>query len=673
MPTKKTSVSDPLLSIDVVSELVNKACRTIRENCVDGKYSFSQKDETGSWLIPLSSLPPIAQARYWIKCARDSRNVGNVDNLRELTEEEEENLWSFFDESSEKLKQKAYRDAEACFAWQIMKSEGKNFQDALIEIENEYGLKHTALYDKLKAVKDYEPRNWPALLIGKWRGENAKRVEWPMAALRCFMKEMSAPGRKVKAAWDRTAQESEKQGWGKIPGYDTAKAYWNSVPDDVKLALRGEFTALKVKSPTAIRHYDLPPNDTWSMDGRQIDVFVIDRNGKYGAKNKKYRLWMYAYMDIRSRYLLGYALSPSLDADLLRNAFLDALKTTDRIIPREMQPDNGMEGAAKEITGGAPWRRRGKVKDDEIIGLFPFLDIVMGWVNIAHGQAKPIERFFRTLSGRLETLPEFRGAYCGNSKQNRPEEWDAEKAVPVELFEKFLEEEISNYNQRPHRGDNMDNKTPLQVYTELMQQPGYIAKRISKAQLRVCAYSAVAITIRRNATFTILGASYWSDGTAKLAPGKGYYARYNPRDLSDTVYVYKGKKLLCEATKKELTSFNDKEGAKEFTKAQRKYIKSKKQEAKALQDLSAIESREFLKKLAEENFPENIEQESAKALPKPKVIGMVKNNIDMPGQKTVEELEHEEIKKEAEKHRKEQSRGLLDRYKKRAVTKRKGA
>lgn len=130
---------------------------------------------------------------------------------------------------------------------------------------------------------------------------------------------------------------------------------------------------------------------------------------------------------------------------------------------------------------------------------------------------------------------------------------------------------------------------------------------------------------------------------------------------------------MCEATKKELTSFNDKEGAKEFTKAQRKYIKSVKQQAKALQDLSATESREFLKNLAQENFPEEINQKAEESLPKPKVIGMVKNNIDMPGQKTVEELEHEEIKKEAEKHRKEQSRGLLDRYKKRAVTKRKGA
>ncbi|MCP5275053.1 MAG: hypothetical protein H6936_09425 [Burkholderiales bacterium] len=673
MPIKKTSFSDPLLGIDIVSELITKACRTIRENCVDGKYTGAQKDSTGSWLIPLSSLPSIAQARYWIRNASNDECLVNADSLRKLSEEQEEDLWSSFEESSEKLKQKAYRDAEACLAWQIMKSEGKHFQDALIEIEKEYGIKSTAIYEKFKIVKDYEPKHWPALLIGKWRGENAKRVEWPLEAWGKFIKEMSSPGRKVKAAWDRTKQEADKQRWGKIPSYDTAKSQWNDLEDDLKAALRGELKILKAKSPTAIRKYDQPLHEIWSMDGKKADVIVIDRKGKYGQKNKKHRLWLYAYMESRSRFLLGYALGVSLTSDLLRDAFLHALKTTDRIIPREVQPDSGMEGAAKEITGGAPWRRRGKVKDDEIMGLFPFLGIEIRWVSLAHGQAKPIERFFGTLSGRLETLPEFRGAFCGNSTETRPEEWDDDKAVPVELFERFLDEEISSYNQRPHQGDNMDNRTPLQVYTELMQQPGYIAKRISEAQLRVCTYSSVAITIRRNATFTILGASYWSEGTAKLAPGKGYYARYNPRNLSDTVYVYKGNKLKCEATKKEMTSFNDKAAAKEITQARSKYVKSKKQAAKALQELSGTESRAFLKKLAEENIPENVEQKSVEALPKPKVIEIVKSEMDIPGKKTVEELEHEEIKKEAEKIRKEQSRGLVDSYKNRAITKSKGA
>jgi len=135
-------------------------------------------------------------------------------------------------------------------------------------------------------------------------------------------------------------------------------------------------------------------------------------------------LWIYAIQEVRSRVLLGYALGASLDADLVRGAFLDALKTTGRLIPRKIQPDNGMEIAAKEHTGGAPWRRRGKVLEDEIIGTFPMLDIEVDWASVAHGQAKPVERLFGTLAQRVETRPELRFAYCSNSPESRPEEFD---------------------------------------------------------------------------------------------------------------------------------------------------------------------------------------------------------------------------------------------------------
>jgi len=380
-------------------------------------------------------------------------------------------------------------------------------------------------------------------------------------------------------------------------------------------------------------------------------------------------------MDVRSRVLLGYALGVSLDSDLLQNAFLDALKTTDRIIPHQVQPDSGMEGAAKAITGGAPWRWRGKVKDDEPIGLFPFLGIGVGWTNLAHGQSKPIERFFGTYSNRVETMPEFRGAYCGNSPEKRPEEWDDDKAVDVEVLEKFTEEQIAMYNRHPHRGDGMDGKSPLQIYTELTKQPDFIAKRVSMPQLRICAYSLAPITIRKNATFTILGASYWSEGTARLISGKGYYARYNPRDLSDIVYVYRGNKLLCEATKKELTSFNDKAAAKEIMRNKRKYVKSIKQTAKALQEISASESREYLSKLSEEIMPEAVDKEIEEILPKPQVIEIVKNNAALLDQKTAEELENEKLIKEAKQLREKESSGLVEEIKQRAmgISKRKDA
>lgn len=659
---------DPLLNIGEVAILMKKALRTIRENCTDGRFSGAYKDSLGSWLIPLSSLSPLAQARYWAKNLNAAPGGWREVDMRQLPEEEIQVLWLFFEESSEKLKQRAYRDTEACQAWQIMKSQGIHFSAALDQMKQEFGLNKTALYDKLSRIKGYEPMHWPALLVGQWRGENAKRGEWCNDAWLCFLREATTPGRKVKTAWEYTKRQAVKNGWGEIPSYDTAKSHLEKMPHDVMTYLKEGEAALKVKSPTLGRKYDLPLHDEWSPDGRRADLIVIDRKGKYGERDRTFRPWIYAYEDVRSRVLLGYAIGASLDADLLRNAFLDALKTTDRIIPRCVGPDNGMEGAAKEITGGAPWRWRGKKKENEIIGLFPALGIGVQWKTVAHGQSKPLERLYRTLAQRVETRYEFKGAFCGSSPEKRPEEWDKNKAIPVELLEQILKEEIDAYNRSPHRGDNMEGKSPLQVYEELIKQPGYIAKRISMPQLRICAYSAVEITIRKNATFTIFGASYWSEGTAKLAPGKGYYARYNPRDLGDTVYVYRKEKLLCEATRKELTSFNDKASGKKISKERAAYKKSVKQSANALLKLRNSESREFIKNISEETESELINKETAEILSKPKVIEMVRSKAGIPlDKKTVEELESEQLKREAKQIKEKEKPSMAELYKQKAL------
>ena len=292
---------DPLLKIGEVAILTKKALRTIRENCTDGRFSGASKDSLGFWLIPLSSLPPLAQAKYWTKNLDEAPSGWKETELKQLPEEEIEALWKFFEGCSEKLKQKAYRDTEACQAWQVMKTQGIHFQAALEQIKQEFGLNRTTIYEKLKRIEGYEPINWPALLVGQWRGENAKRAEWNPEAWRCFFKEAKTAGRKIKTAWEYTKRQAEKCGWGKIPSYDTAKSDFKKIPHDVLVLLKEGETALKVKSPTLIREYDLPLHDTWSLDGRRIDLMVIDREGKYGIPNRKFRPWIYAYQDVRSR------------------------------------------------------------------------------------------------------------------------------------------------------------------------------------------------------------------------------------------------------------------------------------------------------------------------------------------------------------------------------------
>lgn len=231
-----------------------------------------------------------------------------------------------------------------------------------------------------------------------------------------------------------------------------------------------------------------PPPGPWTAGVKKValpDLMVIDTKGKLGPAGKVFHLWLLGIEDVRSRYLVGYAIGSGLNSDLVRGAFLNAIKTTSRIIPRTVQMDDGMENAAKEITGGTPWRRRGKVKDDEIIGLFPKLGIDVSWATLAHGQAKQVERLFGTLSQLVETRPEFWGAYCGNSPEARPEEWDMAKAVPLELVEAILREEITAHHNTPHRGQSMNKRSPLQVYMDEGAKPGVPLRRITEPQVRI--------------------------------------------------------------------------------------------------------------------------------------------------------------------------------------------
>jgi putative transposase len=380
-----------------------------------------------------------------------------------------------------------------------------------------------------------------------------------------------------------------------------------------------------------------------------------------------FRLWMYAIQEVRSRMLLGYALGASLDADLVRGAFLNAVKTTGLHIPHKIQIDNGMEVAAKEHTGGASWRRRGKVMEDEIIGTFPMLGIEVVWATVAHGQAKTVERLFGTLAQMVETRPEFRRAYCGNNSVNRPEEFDATNAVQVELFEQVLNEEIAAYHRTPHRGHGMEGKTPLQIYADQMKMPGVAFRKINQTQLRLCTYSAEPITIRRDGSFTILGARYWSDGTTKLAPGKGYYARYNPHNLGDSVHVYRKEKRLCEAEKIELTPFNSKADAKENSKKRAAYTRAVKQQAKALQNLSSTVNQDYLSKLAAEVLPEMKDEKTGETLPTAQVLEIVRGRVDpLQALKSAEDLENDAIREEAKRMQEKQSMDATERVRQRA-------
>lgn len=608
--------------------------RGVRNGCEAGRYPGALKNSVGAWRIPLSALPSDAKTIHLAKFAAIHAPL----NVTTLPLEEAEILWNRFDRASDKAKARASQDAEACRYWLYCLAGGMSRKEIMREIIGKFGIKQSAIYEKLGRVNGYDEMHWPALLVGQWRGEGGRRVVWPTEAWKYFTREALPAGSPIKTAWKRTRNEAKRKGWGKIPSYDKAKSDYEAIDYDLRVFIKEGETALKARSPTAQRDYSaIPLHDIWSMDGRRMDVWCIDRHGKYAPRGTVFRPWIYAFAEVRSRYFLGYAIGDRLDSDLLRAAFLNVVKNTNRIIPRRVEPDNGREGTSKEISGGADWRRRNKVKEGEIFGLFPRLGIEIGWTSVAHGQAKIIERIFGTLSTQTETRHELRGAYCGNSPSERPEESDYARAIDIELMETILNQDISDYNQETgHRGQGMNGKSPHLVYIEEARATGLAMRQITAAQERICAYSAAPITIsKRTGGFTLLGASYWSEGTAKLAPGEGYYALYNPGNLSDTVYVYRGKERLCEALRTELTSYNDKATAKAIIRKRAGYMRGVRRSARAFEDLiqsegTALEAQIFPALRRGETMDASTgEIPGGALLPKSDVLSLVPTKTDL--------------------------------------------
>lgn len=456
-----------------------------------------------------------------------------------------------------------------------------------------------------------------------------------------FLHGACTPGRPLKTAYNRTAREAEAQGWGKLPSFQTARRDFANLDAAVIAVLREGDTALKRLSPTVRRDYTaFALHDQWTMDGRRMDLMVRDSKGEFGPKGLPFRLWLYAVMDMRSRFLVGYAIGDALNADLVRDALMDAFKRTQRIAPKCVQVDNGMEAAAKEITGGAPWRLRGKVKEDEIIGLLPFLGVEVSWATPAHGQTKPIERLFGTLARMCETRPEFKGAYCGNTPEARPKEWDASKAVSIDLVRELFAEELGAYLRTPHRGDGMDGKSPMQMYTELMNAAGYVPRQISALQMRVCALSAVPITIQKDGSFIIHGARYYSVETARLAKGRGYYARYNRHDLAEPVFVYRGSKLVAENVRQiERTPGNSKEAAKKIAKERADYMRATKAKAKALLNIQNLDTPAEIAKATAITHPEIVDKDTGEILSVGKVVALTQSAAELPRESSKEEAD----------------------------------
>lgn len=278
---------------------------------------------------------------------------------------------------------------------------------------------------------------------------------------------------------------------------------------------------------------DLHSNDIWVCDNHTFDIFVDD-----GEHKKPIRVYLTAYMDVRSRKMMGWYVTDAPCSDATLQALRRGIERYG--IPKRILSDNGREFLTHDI-GGRGFR---KSQEDEhyIPTILDNLQIEFRTAMVKNARAKIIERAFRELKEQFSRL--FEG-YTGGSITERPERLKgltkkAENFTPLAAFSKYVDTYIEGwFNHQAHSGVGMGGKTRNQVYADnLYELRTATSEELNLMMMR----SSRMVTFRRDGlTLRLYGAEigYWSEDLWRSHLGEKVYFRYNPDNLSE-IRVYDG-------------------------------------------------------------------------------------------------------------------------------------
>lgn len=627
----------PELSVTEAASYLQISERAVRKACAAGRYAGATKvsgNGGDGWVIPLSSLPQAAQSAYYLKLAHEeaasmpnpreqaqARNRRSLELARKATaggeyyepelqpvpvdDDECKQLWTAYDRAPQKAKQRAEHANKALFAYEKWRQAKIPKGEIGQMIREQFGISPPTLSRYLKAVKD-QPRNvWVPLLIPNYKGRTGG-AEFTPEAWEFIKQHWGSQSKPSIASVIRAAMKLASQhGWS-IPSQDTVERRIADLPAWWVAYRREGDKALEKLYPSQRRDYStLQLHEMWCADGRKADVFCRWPDGTVG------RPIIVAWEELRSRTILGYAVGKTESADLIRRAFGNAAENC-KAIPQAALMDNGRGFASKLMTGGAPNRFRFKIKDEDIPGILTMLGVEITWATPGHGQAKPIEPWWRTLCDADKQKP-FERAYCGNKPDAKPEEFDPKAIVPIETYLQVVQELINDYHFRPHDGDSMNGRSPREVYEALL--PNTVVRQPTPEQLRLCMLAAESIRLTKEHCIMLLGNRYWTERLADLPLDRDYVVRYNPENTSEPVALYRADRFICDAPIIERTGFRDQTAAKEHKRAKRSFVRARKEQDQAKRAMHQ----------AQEWIPASTSPEPE--LPTPKVAGLVRPKL----------------------------------------------
>jgi len=211
----------------------------------------------------------------------------------------------------------------------------------------------------------------------------------------------------------------------------------------------------------------IQPGQVWVGDHHQLNVWI--RN-----KQRWVRPWITAWLDLRSRHVVGWHISTSPNQTTILLAMKRGLQAFGP--PESVKIDNGRDYDSEMWTGTTKARRKalgaGYLDEQMIAGLYAMMDVTVGFAIPYHPQSKRIERWFDTLDMQFcKTLP----TYCGKDSSRKPEgladllksQQAIDDAYDLESFRELAGRYIDDvYNKTAHGAADMGGKSPARMMAE---------------------------------------------------------------------------------------------------------------------------------------------------------------------------------------------------------------
>lgn len=498
--------------------------------------------------------------------------------------------------------------------WQAYRNSGESKEKAdrefvaMANIQNpELKLTRRTLYRKDKALRE---RGEAALIDGrgKHKEHNLKLTKEIWDIFEYYYLDQSR--KSVKLCMTLTELELKAEGKEyalPLPSITTFQRRAGNIPVPyIKYWRYNEKTFIGECAPYIKRMYDdLESNDIWVADNHTFDVMV-------NKNNAPVRVYLTAFMDVRSRKMTGWCVTDAPSSDATIYALKKGCEKYG--VPKMLYTDNGREFLFHDL-GGNGFRKRRKGEPLKLPSVLDDLGIRFTTALPKNARAKGVERAFLTVK---ETFSKLYDGYTGGTILEKPDRLKTEvknmsALTAIDDFKKQVDAYITGiYNKHSHAGEGMYGRSPDEVFAaNLIEQRVIPKEKINLMFMRYAKSGSGMLKVGKNGIslkFYGQELQYWNEELWRLWFGKDVYVRYSPDDLS-AIRVYDAqKRFICTANIRSAVSYKaDKESIKELTREKRSAVKA----IKAYKKNKAIEAREALELIIDEaekngSIPENI-------------------------------------------------------------------